>query len=45
MSLFLFPPLEAFNLVAILLGMLVSVVVIVPVLTRECVSRIRRRRW
>nr|XP_020037692.1 zonadhesin-like [Castor canadensis] len=36
---------EAFNLVAILLGMLVSVVVIVPVLTRECVSRIRRRRW
>ncbi|XP_023511132.2 zonadhesin isoform X2 [Equus caballus] len=40
------PPPEkpVFALVAILLGMLVPVIVVVPALTRECVSRKRRRR-
>ncbi|XP_048080450.1 zonadhesin [Ursus arctos] len=35
---------EASNFVAVLLGMLVPVVVLVPAVTRECVSRKRRRR-
>ncbi|XP_058425092.1 zonadhesin [Diceros bicornis minor] len=35
---------EAFALVAILLGMLVPMVVVVPAVTRECISRKRRRR-
>ncbi|XP_072799286.1 zonadhesin isoform X1 [Vicugna pacos] len=35
---------EASNFVAILLGMLVPVVVIVPAVTRECISRKRQKR-
>nr|P57999.2 RecName: Full=Zonadhesin [Oryctolagus cuniculus]AAF63342.2 zonadhesin precursor [Oryctolagus cuniculus] len=38
------PKPDTSNLVAILLGMLVSLVVTVPVLARKCVSR-KRRRW